>query len=107
MKCGCKQYETGGGDGELHLCPEHERQNAAEEAERGNRNPNENCLQNIKCPNCGSYERFAVLTQLVMEWTDDGSDWYKHNSETEMVENGFMECLECHHTGVVEDFKEE
>jgi len=43
-------------------------------AAQESKNPNENCLEGRRCPKCGSYGPFTVLTQQWVTLTDDGTD---------------------------------
>lgn len=67
---------------------------------------NENCLDGMQCPQCGSEEpfRIEVITQVTMY--DEGSDpweggdqyWDKHS---------YCRCIACDRDGTVNDFRKE
>jgi hypothetical protein len=42
--------------------------------QEGQKNPNTNCLEGRRCPKCGSYGPFTVLTRQWVSIHDDGTD---------------------------------
>lgn len=67
--------------------------------------PNNNCLEGIRCPQCGSEEPFRiVVTTTVLMW-DDGTDYDKMGGETEWDEESYCECHACGKYGRVKDFR--
>lgn len=58
--------------------------------------PNENCLKGKRCPACKSYDSFSVSGQACFTLFDDGTD---SHGDIEFNNDGFAECLECHHKG--------
>jgi DNA-directed RNA polymerase subunit RPC12/RpoP len=69
---------------------------------------NENCLQGIRCPNCGSYGDFwirgATITADVL-MSDDGTV-ETENENTDWTPLTEMECVECGHSGPAKEFTE-
>ena len=70
-----------------------------------NVDPNVNCLEGKRCPECGSYGPFEVVVSMRVLLCD---------SETDDVENGAIEyggdsptvCCSCRHAGNFGDFGE-
>jgi len=65
-------------------------------------NPNENCLEGMVCPKCGSYGPFRIEISTIVIHGDDGviddpndKHWDGHS---------FCGCCDCPYTGSVEDF---
>lgn len=63
---------------------------------------NENCLVGMACPECGSLGPFNIETTAVVTWTDDGTT---DLIEPEFGPDNYIDCLECGHDGIVDDFK--
>lgn len=64
--------------------------------------PATNCLDGIRCPACGSTQRFKIVGSVVATMVDNGSD------ETESIEWGpvsAITCTNCQHTGTVAQFQ--
>ena len=66
------------------------------------RMPNENCLEGIQCPHCGSDEPFEILVTAFMRVTDEGTDDYH---DVDWDDSSRIQCLECRREGCVRDFK--
>ena len=64
---------------------------------------NTNCLENIRCPDCGSLEPFQILSSCVATWTDDG---VLNPKEFSRHPDGFISCNKCSHSGLVSEFTE-
>lgn len=63
---------------------------------------NTNCLDGIKCPECGSEEPFNISAKAIFTVYDDGTDSY---GGVEWDDNSAIECLECGHRGKIKEFK--
>ena len=68
-------------------------------------NPNVNCLDGKRCPECGSYGPFELLVSMRVllhdsgtEDAEDGSTWYGDDAPTK--------CDSCGHAGEFGDFDE-
>lgn len=62
---------------------------------------NDNCLNNIACPECGSRDRFRIEMKSIFTLRDDGTDGYE---DTDWGQNAYCQCGECQHEGKVRDF---
>jgi hypothetical protein len=69
-------------------------------------NPNENCLEGMRCPNldCGSYGPFQINAEASFTVTDDGTDDYE---DVEWSDKSWCRCMECGNSATVDDFKKE
>jgi hypothetical protein len=65
---------------------------------------NENCLQGMRCPKCGSVGPFRLKMMAVVLTFDDGTDDYE---DTEWLEDGFAACVDCDWEGKVCDLRDE
>lgn len=67
-------------------------------------NPNENCLEGMRCPECGSFGPFKILASKsgMVEVSDDGTDDIQGN--TEWDDDSTCECCECDHLSTVRKF---
>ncbi len=63
--------------------------------------PNDNCLTNIACPECGNRDPFRIEMKSVFTLRDDGTDGYE---DTDWGRNAYCQCGECKHEGKVRDF---
>lgn len=63
---------------------------------------NTNCLEGMRCPHCGSTDRFEIVGTARFVVTDDGTDSFE-NPDWGSDDNCY--CPECQHSGVVKDFK--
>lgn len=68
-------------------------------------NPNNNCLQGVKCPKCGSFGDFKTVVSSTMRVSDDGTE--ELGGDTEFETDAWTQCCECQHQGVWWDFQEE
>ncbi len=68
-------------------------------------NPNENCLEGMRCPNpdCGSYGPFQIRAEASFTVADDGTDDYE---DVEWSDESWCRCIECQHCATVKDCKE-
>jgi hypothetical protein len=62
---------------------------------------NTNCLENIKCPNCGNEESFRIAAKTIATVTNDGTEDY---GDLEWDDDSYAECTECHRHGILKDF---
>jgi len=63
--------------------------------------PNENCLINIACPECGNRDQFRIEMKSMFTLRDDGTHGYE---DMEWGQNAFCQCGQCQHEGKVRDF---
>jgi len=64
---------------------------------------NENCLEGIRCPNCGETDNFKVKAVVVCEVSDEGSD--ANASDHEWDDDDTCICSTCNHEAPMEDFR--
>ena len=62
---------------------------------------NTNCLEHIRCPSCGSSNRFRIAVTCWADVFDDGIAEY---SDPEWDHNSIIDCPNCGHTATVADF---
>jgi hypothetical protein len=62
---------------------------------------NENCLENIACPNCGQEDRFFITATCRAKVMDDGVDYAE---DYEWADDSPIQCVVCHHSGRVIEF---
>ena len=65
------------------------------------KNPNNNCLDGFKCPECGSFEPFRITCTATIEMWDDGSD---NHEGIDWEDDSPCLCLSCPHVGTVKTF---
>ena len=65
--------------------------------------PNTNCLEDIKCPECGNDSEFRIESTGIATVTDDGADI---TGDLFWDENSFAHCPRCEREGKVADFRE-
>lgn len=68
-------------------------------------NPNVNCLEGKRCPECGSYGPFEVVVSMRVRLYDNGTDNAEDGS-TEYGDDAPTTCCRCQHEGKLEDFDE-
>jgi len=66
---------------------------------------NENCLAGIRCPKCGSAEKFRIAVTAWFDFDDDGGE-PSDNCEAEWDDGSSIRCLKCKHQGTVAKFTE-
>jgi hypothetical protein len=64
--------------------------------------PNVNCLEGMRCPNCGSEGPFRIRAEVSVTVTDDGTDDYDN---VDWYNTSSCACLACQFQENVEDFK--
>ena len=69
---------------------------------------NENCLEGISCPECGSEGPFLIEVSRLVVVYDDGIDFYdKRCSGAEWGYNSYIKCFDCKHSGELKLFSAE
>ena len=68
-------------------------------------NPNENCLEGMRCPECGDFGPFKIFATKsgMVEVSDDGSEDFQ--GDIEWDDDSACECCGCGHLGTVRKFK--
>ena len=66
-------------------------------------NPNINCLEGKRCPQCGSYGPFEVVVSRLILLYDDGSD-DAEDGTIEYDDDAPATCYACRHEGKFGDF---
>ncbi len=63
---------------------------------------NTNCLEGIKCPDCGNEKAFYIQSTAVMHVTDDGAEC---RSDIEWDDDSHTQCPACERTGKLAEFR--
>ena len=63
---------------------------------------NVNCLEGIRCPDCGNEMAFYIQSTAVMYVTDDGAAC---RSDIEWDDASHTQCVECERSGKLANFK--
>lgn len=66
-------------------------------------NENTNCLQGMKCPECGSLEPFDIVATTVVSMWDEGSEDAKG---FEWGDTNYCTCTSCEHHALVSEFQQ-
>ncbi len=64
---------------------------------------NENCLEGIQCPKCGSTGPFWIAASAMALVYDDGVEEYQ---DMEWDKNSTIKCARCDEIGELADFRE-
>lgn len=64
---------------------------------------NENYLEGLRCPRCGSWGPFTIETVTLMEWSDDGSEPCS-DYESYWSDESPCYCKNCNKEGTIEKF---
>lgn len=64
---------------------------------------NTNCLEGIKCPDCGNEDTFLIAGKSMFTVTDDGTE---DHGDVEWDEDSYAECTECRRSGTLKDFEQ-
>lgn len=64
--------------------------------------PATNCLNGIRCPVCGSTQRFRILATVDLTMVDNGTE---EAEGSEWDATSPITCCNCRHTGVVGEFR--
>lgn len=67
-------------------------------------NPNTNCLEGMRCPNCGSYGPFRIAASIFVIVTDDGTE--DEGGGYEWEDTSACICGACDHPGTIALFTE-
>jgi hypothetical protein len=62
---------------------------------------NKNCLEGIRCPECGHEDAFRIEAQITVHVTDEGTE---EGGDTEWTDASYCECAGCKHAGTIKDF---
>lgn len=88
---------------------EQERQDGEMDRKEGNGmegnlpvNPNENCLEGMACPACGSFGPFRISCRISVTVSDDGTEDDGEGYEWSGVDP--VTCKACGHWGTVDGF---
>jgi hypothetical protein len=65
------------------------------------KNSNNNCLEGMGCPNCGSEGPFKIEAVSTFTVSDDGTE---DHGDVEWDDESFCQCEDCDHKGTVADF---
>lgn len=63
---------------------------------------NENCLEGLKCPNCGNEEPFNIVSVATFKVYDDGTDEF---GDVAWDDSSFCECPGCGKHGCLGEFR--
>lgn len=67
--------------------------------------PNTNCLQDMRCPECGSYGPFWIsVTILGTVLMSDAGTIEERIDSTDWEDNDSCRCADCGYDGVAKDF---
>ena len=66
---------------------------------------NSNCLEGLRCPECGSEEPLKIEVKVMATVYDSGVD--ETSGDTEWNETSYCECGECTYHGIVKNFRKE
>ncbi|MBE0626417.1 MAG: hypothetical protein IH606_16575 [Burkholderiales bacterium] len=69
------------------------------------KNPNENCLEGMRCPQCKSFGPFLISADVLLSVSDDGAV-LDDFANMEWEDSNDCRCPACDHEGVVSDFRE-
>ena len=64
---------------------------------------NINCLSEMQCPQCGSFEPFLIEVTTMMKVYDNGTD--TDYGDTELEDTSRCHCWKCGFSGTVADFR--
>ena len=65
--------------------------------------PNNNCLEGMKCSNCGYEDNFLIRGTATFDVYDSGSSEF---TELEWERDSFCKCRSCNYHGLVREFME-
>lgn len=68
-------------------------------------NPNHNCLEGKRCPECGSYGPFEVAISMRVLLLDSGTN-DAEDGAVEFDDDSWTRCCACRHGGKFSDFSE-
>lgn len=64
-------------------------------------NPNTNCLEGMKCPECGDFGPFSIAAEIIVEVSDDGTT---DSGDHIWDGDSYCRCHKCDHVGTVITF---
>ena len=67
----------------------------------GMEGPNRNCLEGMRCPDCGSYGPFEICCECTATVSDDGTD---DAHDFGWGDEDYCKCLACNSIGTVKNF---
>jgi hypothetical protein len=65
---------------------------------------NENCLEGIRCPQCGNEDRLLIVATILADMTDDGAD-VADGSDWDWDDESLAVCPECGQDGPLGEFR--
>lgn len=63
---------------------------------------NTNCLEGVKCPQCGYEDDFRIKAEIMVFVTDEGTQ--DELGGYEWDKNAYCQCGSCDHEGILDDF---
>ena len=68
---------------------------------------NKNCLEGIRCPQCGNEDRFMITADVVAEVTDEGAEVASplYGNGFEWDDSSMTRCPECDRDGPLKEFR--
>jgi hypothetical protein len=68
---------------------------------------NQNCLEGVRCPQCGNEDRFLIAANVTAEVTDDGADIASplYGNGFEWDDESRTRCPECDRYGPIKEFR--
>ena len=73
-------------------------------AKKKAKNPNINCLADMRCPKCGSFGPFHIEAKIMVLVYDEGAE--EEGTAYEWDSASYCECHLCHQTGSIETFSD-
>jgi hypothetical protein len=64
---------------------------------------NTNCLEGVKCPQCGNEDEFRIAVTTMATVTDDGGE--VEHGDMKWDDTSYAECTSCDKYGTLSDFK--
>lgn len=65
------------------------------------KNGNDNCLENLACPECGEHESLMIQVTTWVEMQDRGSG---DHEDLEWDDNSLIRCPSCYHEAAAKSF---
>jgi hypothetical protein len=65
---------------------------------------NQNCLEGIRCPQCGNDDRLLIVTTVLADVTDAGAD-IADGSDMHWDDSSLTRCPACDRDGPLKDFR--
>ena len=67
--------------------------------------PNQNCLEGLRCPGCGNADRLRIVARIMADVTDDGAEM-AHGTQMDWDDDSLAVCPECDHDGPLAGFRD-